>query len=122
VNAHPVVMFEFIAADQQRLCDFYRTVFGWEYDVQGGFAYVHFPPATVTLLGGIGQAKPDVPGWQPGRSFYLATEDLEASLAAVIAAGGEVTVPVTDVDGYRFAMFTDPEQNLVGLLQYTERH
>jgi len=120
MNAHPAVMFEFIATDQQRLCDFYRTVFGWEYEVREGFAYITFAPAVLTMLGGIGRAQPDTPGWQPGRNFYLATEDLEASLAAVIAAGGAVTVPITDVDGYRFAMFTDPEQNLVGLLQYTQ--
>lgn len=117
MNASPAVMFEFIAKDQQLLCDFYQSVFGWQYEVDGGFAYINFAPQLITPLGGIGQAKPDVPGWQPGRNFYLATEDVEASLAKVVEAGGAVAVPVTETDGYTFAMFTDPEGNLVGLLQ-----
>jgi len=114
-------MFEFIASDQQRLCDFYQSVFGWQYQLDGGFAYIKFAPQLITPLGGIGQAQPDVPGWQAGRNFYLATDDLEATLADVVAAGGAVYVPVTEADGYHFAMFTDPEGNVVGLLQTAER-
>jgi predicted enzyme related to lactoylglutathione lyase len=117
MNSSPAVMFEFIASDQKRLCEFYRQVFGWQYQVEGGFAYVKFAPQLITPLGGIGQAKPDEPGWQPGRNFYLATHDVKASLAKVVEAGGKVAVPVTETDGYTFAMFTDPEGNLVGLLQ-----
>lgn len=119
MNGHPVVMFEFIAEDQERLCAFYHDVFGWEYDTESGFAYVNFAPATISTLGGIGQAKPATPGWEPGRSFYLATDDVEASLDAVVTAGGSIYVPITDTDGFRFAMFTDPEGNIVGLLQST---
>ena len=117
MNSSPAVMFEFIARDQQRLCDFYQRVFGWQYRVEGGFAYIDFAPQLITPLGGIGQAKPDDPGWQPGRNFYLATDDVPASLAKVVEAGGAVAMPVTETDGYTFAMFTDPEGNLVGLLQ-----
>ena len=117
VNRHPVVMFECLATDQGRLMDFYRDVFGWVYDVRGGFAYVDFAPTTTSTLGGIGRAEPATPGWSPGRNFYLATDDLEASLTAVDAAGGARLVPVTEAGGYRFAMFTDPENNVVGLLE-----
>jgi uncharacterized protein len=117
MNFSSAVMFEFIARNQQQLCDFYQRVFGWQYRVEGGFAYIDFAPQLITALGGIGQAKPDDPGRRPGRNFYLATEDVTASLAEVVAAGGAVAVPVTETDGYTFAMFTDPEGNLVGLPQ-----
>ena len=118
--AHPVVMFEFIATDQKLLCEFYHAVFGWDYDVEDGFAYIHFSPIRIPTLGGIGQAQPQTPGWEPGRNFYLATDDLEKSLAAVEAAGGAVYVPITTAGTYRFAMFTDPEGNVVGLLEVSD--
>jgi uncharacterized protein len=119
-NTHPAVMFEFIATDQQRLCDFYQAVFGWEFDVVDNFAYIRFAPRAIEMLGGIGQAEPGIKGREPGRNFYLGTDDLSATLAAVERAGGAVYVPVTDIDGYRFAMFTDPEGNVVGLLHTPE--
>ena len=119
--AHPVVMFEFIAKDQAALCAFYRTVFEWSYDITDGFAYVHFAPTTMATLGGIGQAQPQTPGWEAGRNFYLATDDVDSSLAAVVAAGGAIHVPPTTADHYRFAMFTDPEGNVVGLLEVKDQ-
>lgn len=119
MNSHPVVMFEVIAKDQARLLDFYHAVFGWEFDIKGGFAYINFEPATMTTLGGIGETEPDVPGYERGRNFYLATDDLDANLAAVTDHGGAVYVapPAHPVDRYRYAMFTDPEGNIVGLLE-----
>ena len=68
--ACPVVMFEIMAIRQKNLIDFYTKVFGWQvqYDKEG-YAYVHFPPATYRLMGGIGQAQPGVPGWGPGITF-----------------------------------------------------
>jgi predicted enzyme related to lactoylglutathione lyase len=122
MNAHPVVMFEFIARQRDQLCQFYADVFGWSYEVDDGFACINFPEPPGTTLGGIGQARVGVPGWSPGRSFYLVTEDVEATLHRVVAAGGAVHVPTTETDGYRFAMFTDPEGNVVGLLQVHLQH
>src|SRR5687768_8714098 len=114
--SHPVVMFEIMANDQQKIIDFYTKVFGWQTDVKNGFAYIHFPPATYHLLGGIGQAQPGVVGWEKGVAFYIQVEDLQEALDRVCAHGGAVAVPPTGVDGYHFAMFYDPEQNLIGLI------
>ncbi len=116
MNAHPAVMFEFIADDPEALKSFYGDVFGWSYVVQDGFAYVEFAPTTLTPLGGIGQAGTER-GWEAGRSFYLATDDLEATLATVVASGGSVWVEPTTAGGYHFAMFKDPAGNVVGLLE-----
>jgi len=111
-------MFEILADDQAALIGFYASVFGWEvaYD-QSGYAYVHFPPATRHLLGGIGTAQPGVPGWEKGAAFYLEVPDLGSALDQVVAHGGAVVVEPTAVDTYRFAMFTDPESNLIGIIE-----
>jgi predicted enzyme related to lactoylglutathione lyase len=117
VNAHPVVMFEFLADDPDALSTFYATVFGWTYETDAvGFRYVKFPTMTLSQLGGIGRAS-DEQGWAAGRNFYFAVDDLDEALGAVNAAGGTTWVEPTRADGYHFAMFRDPAGNVVGLLQ-----
>jgi predicted enzyme related to lactoylglutathione lyase/quinol monooxygenase YgiN len=117
-NRHPAVMFELIANKQKVLLDFYQAVFGWQYQTgTDGFAYVHFPAGSPALLGGIGQADPSIPGFEPGHNFYHLVDRIEPVLDAVQAAGGSLLMPPTAADGYRFAMFRDPESNPVGLIE-----
>lgn len=115
--SHPVVMFEIMANSQPEIIAFYTNVFGWQVQYnKEGFAYIHFPPATYHLLGGIGQAKPGVVGWEKGITFYIQVEDLQKTLVQVGAHGGKVAFDPVEADGYHFAMFYDPEQNLIGLI------
>jgi predicted enzyme related to lactoylglutathione lyase/quinol monooxygenase YgiN len=117
-NDHPAVMFEVIARDQERLMSFYRAAFGWRYDIgTGNFAYVRFPPMTLSLLGGIGQADPGQPGFEPGHNFYLQVDDVAAALQRALAAGASMLMPRTELDGYTFAMVRDPEGNPLGLIE-----
>lgn len=117
-NRHPAVMFEVIAADAAQIAAFYTAVFGWSYEIgTGNFRYIHFPAGTPPLLGGIGQADPDVPGFAPGRNFYLLVDALEPVLERALAAGAQPLMPPTAIDGYRFAMFTDPEGNPIGIVE-----
>jgi predicted enzyme related to lactoylglutathione lyase/quinol monooxygenase YgiN len=117
-NLHPAVMFEIIANDQAAMTSFYSEVFGWQYeDGTGDFAYIHFPAGSPPLLGGIGPARPDTPGFAPGHNFYLLVDSLEPVLDRAAEAGATPLMPPTAVDGYRFAMFTDPEGNPIGLIE-----
>jgi predicted enzyme related to lactoylglutathione lyase/quinol monooxygenase YgiN len=117
-NQHPAVMFEIIANDQDAVKAFYAKVFGWTYQSgSSGFAYVHFPMRGQPLLGGIAQADPTVPGFAPGRNFYLLVDELEPAIARALAAGGTPYMPIAAVDGYRFAMIQDIEGNPVGLIE-----
>lgn len=117
-NRHPAVMFEIIAREQRSALAFYAGVFGWNYQTDAaGFAYVHFPPQRQPLLGGIGQADSKIPGFEPGHNFYLQVDDLDATIAAAVAAGGTKFVDPTPVDGYRYAMIRDPEGNPIGLIE-----
>lgn len=116
-NQHPALMFEVIANDQAKAQAFYASVFGWSYQTgTGDFAYVHFPKQVRALLGGIGQASSE-PGFAAGHNFYLAVDDLEATISAATAAGGALYMPIAAVDGYRFAMIRDPEGNPIGLIE-----
>ena len=117
-NRHPAVMFEIIARDQPAAAAFYSQVFGWRYETgTGGFSYVHFPAGSPPLLGGIGQAQPDTPGFEPGHNFYLLVDSLEPVLERAMEAGATPLMPPAGIDGYRFAMFSDPEGNPIGLIE-----
>ena len=118
---HPVAMFEIMALDQPRLVSFYEKLFGWrvEFDATG-FGYIHFPPpppAERPMLGGIGKAQAGVPGWEKGTAFYVLVESVTETLARVEQLGGTTVVPRTPAAPYVFAMFEDPEKNLLGLIE-----
>ncbi len=116
--AHPAVMFEIMANNQQSMITFYSNVFGWQVQRNDeGFAYVHFPPARYHLLGGIGQAKAGVTGWEKGITFYIQVERLQDTLDLVRTYGGTVAVEPVEADGYHFAMFEDLERNLIGIIE-----
>lgn len=54
----------------------------------------------------------------PGPIGYRAVDDIEASLAALVAAGAETRQEATDVGGGRLtALVADPDGNVVGLVQ-----
>lgn len=116
-NKHPAVMFEVMSNNPEQARAFYSTVFGWTFDTgSAGFSYVQFPSAERPLLGGIGQADPAVPGMRTGTNFYLLVDDLVETLKRAVDAGASVLMRPTKVDGYHFAMFTDPEGLSIGLI------
>jgi len=121
LSAHPVAMFEIMADDQSKVIDFYHDLFGWKINYnEEGFGYINFPtapPAQYATLGGIGKAKPDVPGWEKGTAFYISVECVTETLERVVELGGAVILERTPVDGYVFGMFNDVEGNLIGLLE-----
>jgi hypothetical protein len=50
---------------------------------------------------------------------YIATDDVSASLDKVVAAGGSILVPATEIPGTGwFGMFRDPAGNQVGLFKW----
>lgn len=117
-NRHPAVMFEIIARDQEALKKFYTAVFGWDYrEGSAGFDYIEFPATSRPLLGGIGQAMKNTPGFEPGRSFYLEVESLEKAIERARASGGSIHMKPAEADGYHFAMIKDPEGNVIGLVE-----
>ena len=106
----PLVHVEIRARDPERLREFYRALFSWEFDG------LRFAP-------GLGGPEPGVGGAlkrseTPGVTLYLQVRDLDASLAAVPGLGGEVVRGRTDEPGGpTVASVTDPEGNRLVLVQ-----
>jgi predicted enzyme related to lactoylglutathione lyase len=109
---NPVVHFEVMGKDPGKLREFYSSMFGWNMEVMPEMDYGMVDNGGQGINGGVGA------GEQPHATFYVEVDDPQAHLAKIEAAGGKTTVPVTEIPGVvTFAMFSDPEGNLVGLVK-----
>jgi predicted enzyme related to lactoylglutathione lyase len=110
---------ETLTADTERAKRFYGDVFGWKFEDIPGADYVNVKTSEDGIEGGIGglaQATATAPPSTSGVFVYLLAPDMDATLAAIERAGGEVVIPKTDVFGMgEFAHFRDPDGNLIGL-------
>ena len=111
---HPVVHFEIAGADGEKLAQFYRDLFEWEIDSVGG-GYRLIGPEPPGIGGGLMQTYDDMPSYV---TIYVSVDDLEASLQKAAELGGQTVVSPRDIPGVGwFAMFRDPEGNLIGLFK-----
>jgi len=110
--ANEIVHVEVVGKDGPALQKFYGDVFGWSLDTNNPGGYGMYRQGELT--GGIGPA----PEGQPGHvTFYVRTDDANAVLAKVEAAGGRVLMPPTEVaPETTVALFADPEGHVVGLM------
>lgn len=115
----PVVHFEVMGSDAERLADFYTGVFGWrvKHGPDAGDPLEYRMIATgdgAMPEGGIGRS----PEGRGVVTFYIDVENLETSLAAIESAGGRTVNGRTEVGPeVAIAMFADPEGNVVGLVE-----
>lgn len=103
----PIVYFEIAGPDGAKLSSFFGTVFGWEIDDSSRIP----SGSTGGLEGGIREDP-------ASKVFYLGVDNIDATLEAVEANGGQVVHPRTIVpDVVTFALFKDPAGNLHGLAE-----
>lgn len=106
---------EIIGKDGKKLRDFYGTLFDWKVNAENQYDYGLVAPEDAGIAIGIGAAEPEQSGYL---TFYVAVEDLDASLKKAVKLGAKVVMEPMQVEGGPLiAMFTDPEGNLVGLLK-----
>ena len=114
---HPVMWFEVLGTDSERLRKFYGDLFGWTFDVIPQADYgVAKTGDTRGIMGGIGPSYPGMKSWV---TFYTETPDVTASLATAQALGGKVVVPRTELPGAIVGIFEDPEGHTLGLVEAT---
>ena len=111
----PVMHFEIVGADGERLGRFYSELFGWTVTPVEGTAdgYRLVDTGGEGISGGIGSF-PNVAAYL---TFYVQVDDLEASIREAETRGGEVVMAPREVrPGLRAAMINDPEGNMVGMI------
>lgn len=108
-----VVHFEVTGRDGAALQKFYGDLFGWEFDTDNPVGYGLIAPQDDGIGGGVGQTQDGSAG---AVTFYVATDDIDKTLAQVTSLGGSVAMPATDVtEDTTIALFADPEGHVVGL-------
>ncbi len=111
---HPISHIEIPAANSAAVGTFYSDVFGWKMETNLEHNYVTFQ-SEGGLRGGF--AGPAEPTYKPDRLLvYLATDDIDATLATIEAHGGKTVLPKTEIPHIGWwAVFTDPAGNHLGL-------
>ena len=110
---HTISYVELSADDLDASRAFYESAFGWTFNDYGpAYAGIRSGDGS-TEVGGLnatGQAA-------ASPLVLLVSEDLEASLAAVEAAGGRVVTPIEPYPGGRRFTFADPGGTVLGVFQ-----
>jgi predicted enzyme related to lactoylglutathione lyase len=116
VMGKPVVHWELMSKDPQKVSEFYEKVFDWKIK--------HMPEINYRVVdtggqgginGGIVQPQREGP-WPGNMTLYVNVEDLAAYRKRVIDAGGKIHVEEQEVPGMgTLSLFTDPEGRMMGL-------
>ena len=117
----PVVHFEIVGKDGERLRSYYSELFGWQIDADNPMNYgVVMREGNVSDDGvGIGGGVAGGPEGYPGHlTFYVQVPDVEATLAQAESLGGtRVMGPDEVMEGLEIALFNDPEGHVIGLVK-----
>jgi predicted enzyme related to lactoylglutathione lyase len=111
--AYPVTHFEINAQDAPATQKFYRDLFGWGIDTNNpdNYGMIDTKNEGTGINGGIGAS-------QQGKSwvtFYVECDDPAATLANVERLGGRRVMEPMESMNVVYALFADPEGNVIGL-------
>ena len=122
--AYPVVHFEVIGRDPDKLRNYFGELFGWQFDTSSPVAAAVSEPANYGFVdridtpdgGGIPGGVGGGPGYPSHVIFYVGVPDVEAALAEAERLGGKRQLgPERAPTGLVVGHFTDPEGNLIGV-------
>jgi uncharacterized protein len=117
----PVVHFEVIGRDAEKLHSYYSELFGWDIDSNNPMKYGIVQRETnvnsdgVGIGGGVGTG-PE--GYDGHVTFYVEVPDVEAALAKAESLGGSRMMgPDQVMEGLEIGLFGDPEGHIIGLVK-----
>jgi uncharacterized protein len=116
----PVVHFEVIGQDGEKLRRYYSELFDWKIDADNEMNYGMVSREDNVSSQGVGIGG-GVAGGPPGYgghvTFYVEVPDVEAALAKAESLGGErVMGPETIMGALTLGQFKDPEGHVIGLV------
>jgi hypothetical protein len=109
----PIVFFDIAGLDLARQSAFYKAVFDWDATPSGGLSV----PVASPLPGNL-RVEAATQGPVAERVLYVGVPDINATLEAVKAHGGQVVFGRTIAPGVVIlALFKDPAGNRMGLVE-----
>ena len=117
----PVVHFEVIGKDGEKLRGYYSDLFGWEINAENPMGYgVVDREGNVNSDGiGIGGGVGNGPAGYDGHvTFYVEVPNVEDALVKAETLGGtRMMGPESPMEGVEIGLFLDPEQHVVGVVR-----
>ena len=119
----PVVHFEVVGKDPEKLRSFYGELAGWEFEIFNGgpteYGVVsrdgNTNPDGAGIGGGVGEG-PE--GYEGHVTFYIEVPDVGAALDKAEELGrAKVMGPDSPMEGLTIGLFTDPEGHTIGLVE-----
>jgi predicted enzyme related to lactoylglutathione lyase len=117
----PVVHFEVVGKDGERLQSYFSELFGWEINADNEMKYGliaregNTNPEGIGIGGGVGGG-PE--GYDGHVTFYVEVPDVEEALSKAESLGGSrVMGPETIMGQLVLGQFTDPEGHVIGVVQ-----
>jgi len=119
----PVVHFEIVGQDGEKLKSFYSDLFGWNIDSNNSMNYgiidreQNLSPELIGIGGGIMGPGPE--GYPGHLTIYVGVPDVEEALARAESLGGTRTMGPEKIEDARIevGLFTDPEGHLIGVIK-----
>jgi predicted enzyme related to lactoylglutathione lyase len=111
--AHPVVHTEIRSADPDATRRFFADLFGWKVASEGGF-----PGYTFIDTGAEGSPYVAIGPRQSDEDevlFFVAVEDVAATLDKAERLGGSIIQPTQQVPGTSFGVFSDAQGHRIGV-------
>ena len=115
---HVIDYIELAVDDLEASKAFYATALGWEFNDYGPDYAGIKDQRTGGEFGGLSPEAIPVRGG--GVLALIRTEDADAALASVVAAGGRIAVELHDYPGGRRFTFSDPSGNVLGVYEPAE--
>ncbi|HLQ48702.1 MAG TPA: VOC family protein [Candidatus Dormibacteraeota bacterium] len=117
--AHVIDYVEIAVDDLEQAKAFYAKALGWAFNDYGpDYAGIQDPTRPAQEFGGLNPHPATSRG--DGVVALARTDDADASLASVLAAGGRIVVELNEYPGGRRFMFADPWGNVLGVYQPLE--
>jgi len=112
--ANEVAWVEVVGKDGEKLKSFYGDLFGWKVEkVPGDMPYWTHNPEGGGIRAGVGQS----PDGEDHVTFYVGADNPQTVLDKAEKLGGKTVMPVTEMEMVTFALFTDPEGNIIGVVK-----
>lgn len=111
--AHPVIHTEIRSADPDATRAFFADLFGWKVASEGAF-----PGYTFIDTGAEGGPYVAISPLQSAEDevlFFVAVEDVEATLAKAESLGGAIVQPAQHVPGTSFGVLADAQGHHIGV-------
>lgn len=111
---HTISYIELAADDLAASKAFYEAAFGWTFNDYGPTYAGIRATSGDGEVGGLNTSQDGGPG---GALVLVVSDDVDASLAAVEAAGGRLVTPIEAYPGGRRFTFADPTGTVLGVFQ-----